>query len=123
MQVACTVGEVEEKLAELLDRLAPADQFEVESDDNNKIIAYDYKILIPSLDIYARDGAMLAFDAKENDWYADFSLTLLYNKDDEKMYWEQDGIEATLHNFLTAVKKRNSVGAVSDLECIIEISE
>ena len=123
MNVTCKLEEVEDKIVELIDTLGYVDEIEFGSDEESKIVADNYKVLIPSLDLYAREGNMLVYDEDEDDWYADFSLTLIYNSKDERLYWEQDGIEVSLYNFLNATNNSKSMEEISGLECIIEIDD
>ena len=48
------------------------------------------------------------YDEDERDWYADFSLIIIYNNKDERLYWEQDGIEVSLYNFLNVSSNSKS---------------
>lgn len=121
MKIICKMEEVMDKLAELMDTLESIEEIEVESDEESKIVAFNYKILIPSLELYAREGSMLVYDEDEQDWYGDFSLTILYNMEDELLYWEQDGIEVTLYNFLNTAYKDTSMDEIYGLECVIEM--
>lgn len=121
MRITCQIEDVDEKLAEIIESLDFLDEFEVESDEESMIVANNYKVLIPSLGLYAREGSMLCYSESEQGWYADFSLTIIYNMEDEQLYWEQDDIAITLHNFLHAINK--TVESVYGLECIIEIGE
>lgn len=121
MSITCLMQDADEKIAELMEEFFDIDAFEVECDEDQKMIAYTYKILIPSLDIYMREGAMMLYYEDEQDWYADFSLTLIYNNKDERLYWEQDGIEVSLYNFLNITNNAKSMAEIGNLECIIEI--
>lgn len=123
MKITCKLEEVDEKIAELMDSLEDIGELEVESEDDSKIVAYGYRVLIPALDLYAREGSMLAYDEDEQDWYPDFSLTLLYNSEDEQLYWEQDGIEVSLYNFLNATNQAKSMEEISGLACILEVDD
>lgn len=123
MKITCKMEEVDEKLAELMDTLDDVDMLEVEDNEESKIVAYGYKILIPSLDLYARAGEMMVYDEDEEDWYADFSLTIIYSDDDELLYWEQDDTAVSLYNFLTANNRISSIEDVYNLECIIAIDD
>lgn len=121
MRITCQLEEIDEKIAQLMESIDYIDEFEVEADEDSKIIAYNYKVLLPSLNLYAREGTMLNYSEDEQDWCADFSLTLIYNMDDEYLYWEQDDIPITLHNFLNATNRPKQ--SIYDLECIIEIDD
>lgn len=123
MKITCSMEEVDEKIAELMDTLEDIDELAVETGEESRIVAYSYKVLFPSLGLYAREGAMLAYDADEQDWYPDFSLTLLYNRENEQLYWGQDGIEVSLYNFLNATNQAKSMEELSALDCVIEVDD
>ena len=118
----CRLSDVEDILAE---EEFLYDLCDVISFDNTEdyIEVYKTKIVIPSLGIYVKEGTWITYYEDEGEYMPDFSLSVIYNIDEEDpqnyMYWEQDGIVTTLFNWT----RYNEKSFLLDYECEIVMEE
>ncbi len=107
-------------------------QYEVMMDEEDPscglIDVYGIRTVIDSLGLSVREGTFYNYNEEDDAYDADFSVTLIYEKDEKDpvkyLYWEQDGIQVTLYNFLR--QRGDDINGLSDLEdndCVIEFEE
>lgn len=108
----CKRNEVEEVLKRIHEEFeGEYDEIAIEDKnfgDEHRIYVDDIRIVIPELGISVREGTFCNYDEEEENYLTDFSITLIYDADEEDasnyLYWEQDGPAVTIHNFLSAKK-------------------
>lgn len=100
------------------------DPIEIQKDENSIISLDGPEITIPDLDISLRTGTMLyKSDDEDEEYEPDWSLTIIYNmggSPEKYLYYEQDGILTTLHNYLNMVKDKPNKD-LSEMDCSIDI--
>lgn len=122
MRLECLLGEVEERLTEEF-----FDELPVEEEENEYVIvANEARIIVPALNLSVREGTYLRYDEDEEDYLADFSLTLIYEKDetDPKKYlcWEQDDLIVAIYNYINR-SANYDMDALEACSCIAEWTE
>lgn len=118
------------ELEDFLDELSESDNFpediepeEVQVSEDSIISIEGPEVTIPDLGIVAREGTMLQKDDEDGEFYPDWSLTVLYEigkTPAEYLYYEQDGILVSLHNYLNAIGKEVKK-SFDDIECSINL--
>lgn len=115
-----------EELDDILENIMEygIDEYEVNIEDiPDKLCVMGYRILFPAVNYSVRSGLWLSL--YDDGYMADFSLSLVYDYDEEDptqwLYWEQDGEVVSLYNFLTIVNEGNMFHALEGSECIIEL--
>lgn len=109
-----TIAEAEEYISEHFD---DTEEFILENDDDHAIVLYRPGYEIPEHNLICYEGYW--YDKAEDQ--ADFSLTAVF-KDNECVYWEQDCIEVTLHNFFRQTGVEVDVYSLCcDLERVSEV--
>ena len=97
----------------------------MEGSDTDSIEVLGVHIMIPELGYSARFGEYLIYDEEADAYEADFSLTLIYDQNENDPskypYWEQDGIVIALYNFLNQPRKNNRVDDFENIKCVIEM--
>lgn len=92
--------------------------------DEHSLIELDGpQIQIPDLGLVVREGTMFYAD-EHGDWQPDWSLTLFYEigkEPSDYVYYEQDGILVSLHNYLHAIGKEIPRPA-DDILCQIDLN-
>lgn len=73
-------------------------------DLDTKIESCGYYLKIDGYRLYP--GSMLCFSAAEGDWEADTDLVIITDENGSFLYYENDGFEVSLHNYLTSMDKR-----------------
>lgn len=114
----CKLREIDEVLCELYESDIPNAEIVLEEDDF-RIIAEDLRIVFPDLGLEAREGVAEA--VYDGVFMPDFSVTLIYDMGadiGDYLYWEQDGIEVSMHNFLTMTNRLPD--DLGDVKCQIE---
>lgn len=93
----------------------------IEQDENYMIAVGDTRVVIPELGISVREGTYFNYDEEEDDYVADFSITLVYgeNESEPTKYdmWEQDSILVTIYNYVSGEYK--DMEKLVNLECHI----
>lgn len=82
-----------------------------------------YYVLIPELKLKLHEGILCNFDEEENMFMPDVAVTVVYEVDADRteyIYFESDGMETTLYNFLGGKK---SAGEIENLWCEIVVPE
>ncbi|MCR5273717.1 MAG: hypothetical protein K6E13_12170 [Lachnospiraceae bacterium] len=108
---------------DVLEKYSEEESFEiddlfVEIDEDSVLVATGPEIQIPELELACREGYMLT-RYEDGEMVPDWSLSVFYNMDDTAenyVYYEQDGILVSLHNFLMFTKNIS----LSDFECIVK---
>ena len=94
-------------------------------DCDDKIYVLGYRILFPSVNYSMRSGLYLCKYENEDDLVGDFSLSLVYDYDEDDpaqwIYWEQDGEIVSLYNFLNIIDEHGLFHGLTDSECIVEL--
>lgn len=123
MRKECLLEEVDEALEEFYEAGEyDSYEFKIDEFDDGMISLESIKITIPELELYVYQGCVCVYDPDEEEYMPDFSITAVYeiNEEDPKkyLYWEQDGIQVSLYNFLRSEKTMDNLGS---LKCIIEV--
>ena len=92
-----TIAEAEEYISENYEDIT---EFILEDEDDHTIILYSPGYEIPDYNIVCYEGYW--YDKAEDQ--ADFSLTAVF-EDNEYVYWEQDSVAVTLHNYFRMIGK------------------
>ena len=123
-KIETTISQLDDVLDELYesDALAESDYDpdEIAVDDDNTIILDGPEVTFPALGLVAVPGTMYSRD-EEGELEPDWSLTLIYEigkTPAEYLYYEQDGILVSLHNYMSSVKKKID-GVFDDYKCVI----
>ena len=100
-----------EELDEFLEELYEEDiefvyhSVDIPEDDEFEMEVNGIRIIIPFLNISIREGMYCNYDPDEECFVPDFSITVLYEQEERDpgkyLYWEQDGIGMTLHNYFS----------------------
>lgn len=122
-QIPCRLHEVEE-IIEKIDLFYVADDI-MESEDDYQIVISGWWVHIPELNINLHEGVFCNYDEDEKEYLPDFSLTVIMEADTEKkenewLYYEQDGFEVTLANYQ---RGNLNMEAISELSCLICIPD
>jgi hypothetical protein len=115
MRIKKTIGEIEEVICET--NLNEVPNFIIETDADALIVVSGWWVMIPSLDIYLREGIVCVYDEEENDYLPDFAVTVMMEGElveDGLIYYEQDGFLISLANFLQG---RRGLEDLESLEC------
>ncbi len=126
-QIETTLGEVEDLLFENDEIQAEMNIFDVpmEGSDKDSIEVQGVRVIISELGYSARFGEYLIYDEEADAYEADFSLTLIYDQNENDpskyLYWEQDGIVIALYNFLNQTRKNKRVDDLENIKCVIEM--
>lgn len=99
------------------------DPIEFKVNEDEMISLDGPEVTIPDLNISLRTGNMLIRSDDEDDYEPDFSLTLIYEiggAPEKYLYYEQDGVLTTLHNYLNYLKKKPDK-SLSEMDCTIDI--
>lgn len=82
---------------------------EVNDGERSCILVEPVYCCIPDLGVKIANGTMAYWNEEEESWNGDFSMTLVYKLDNEDpkdyLYWEQDGPEVTLWNWMRTFDK------------------
>lgn len=82
---------------------------EVNDGERSCILVETPYCCIPDLGVKIANGTMSYWNEEEKSWNGDFCLTLIYDiKSDnpqDYIYWEQDGAEITLWNWMRSCEK------------------
>lgn len=123
----CKLGELEDNLGGIYDQDLDIEYYELpmKEDESVMITVEGIRVLLPELELSLCQGEYCVYDPEEDCYMADFSITLLYelNEKDPKafLYWEQDGPQIALYNYLH--NKDISIDELAKKKCIIEIEK
>lgn len=126
MTKECTLNELDDVLQEVYES-GEYDGYEVEAEDmDDSIISIEgIRIVIPELNASVRQGDVCVYDEDEEYYCPDFSVTLIYEKDEtdpqKYLYWESDGIMVSLYNYFYG--KNYTMDDFGNMNCIVEIEE
>lgn len=98
------LGEIEEAVAEMEERIDIEDDI-AEIDDDFQIVVSGWSVYVESLNLTLRQGIACVWDAEEGLFMPDFDVTIVYEgniETQEWLYYEQDGMVVTLGNWLMA---------------------
>lgn len=120
MQIACKIKDADVEIGKYINSSDDIiDEFEEEVSEDHRITARAYKISVPDLNLYLREGTLFNFDESDGEYKSDFDLVLVYNADNDKReYWEQDVVIAVLYNY--CVIAGINVDDIENLDCYIE---
>lgn len=94
-----------------------------ETEEDTQVVVSEYYVLIPVLKLKLHVGILCNFDEDENMFMPDVAVTVVYEVDADRteyIYFESDGMETTLYNFLGGKK---SAGEIENLWCEIVVPE
>ena len=124
-QIKCKFEELDEVLENSIMEYDTEEYIVDIEDTDDKIAISGYRILFPFVNYSMRSGIYLADYGEEDGLMADFSLSLVYDYDEEDpskwLYWEQDGEVVSLYNFLTIVNKGSMFHTLENTDCIVEL--
>ena len=92
------LGEIEEAVAEMEERIDIEDDI-AEIDDDFQIVVSGWSVYVESLNLTLRQGIACVWDAEEGLFMPDFDVTIVYEgniETQEWLYYEQDGMVVTL---------------------------
>ena len=92
------LGEIEEAVAEMEERIDIEDDID-EIDDDFQIFVSGWSVYVESLNLTLRQGIACVWDAEEGLFMPDFDVTIVYEgniETQEWLYYEQDGMVVTL---------------------------
>ena len=116
------LGEIEEAVAEMEERIDIEDDI-AEIDDDFQIVVSGWSVYVESLNLTLRQGIACVWDAEEGLFMPDFDVTIVYEgniETQEWLYYEQDGMVVTLGNWLNG---RLSCEQIEQLWCEFIIPE
>lgn len=94
-----------------------------ETEEDTQVVVSGYYVLIPEFKLKLHEGILCNFDEEENMFMPDVAVTVVYEVDADRteyIYFESDGMETTLYNFLGGKK---SAGEIENLWCEIVVPE
>ena len=118
------LADVEEYIAEVIEEILPGEIIlDVPDDQKAAIVCDDITITIPDLKLKLREGTYGYVE--ETGFEPDFSLTLIYDADEEDpakwLYFESSSMLVSLHNYCNAANiSRNDF---SSYDAIVTIAE
>ena len=121
MNRMCRLGEAEGFTSEM-DFIDVADDI-AETEEDSQLIISGWGVFIPQLGLQLYEGILCNWDEEEQMFMPDVSVTVVYevNADrTEYIYFEQDGMVATLYNWLNG---RLSISQIENLKCEIVVPE
>lgn len=122
MEKAYRLGEVEEILAEM-EELAKVPDDCLESDEDYQIVISGWQVHIPELGLNLHEGIFCNYDEDAGGYLPDFAITVVKEeRQDEWLYYEQDGFLITLANYLHG-KTDLDLGQLEQLSCFIRMPE
>ena len=110
------LGEIEEAVAEMEERIDIEDDI-AEIDDDFQIVVSGWSVYVESMNLTLRQGIACVWDAEEGLFMPDFDVTIVYEgniETQEWLYYEQDGMVVTLCNWLNG---RLSCEQIEQLWC------
>lgn len=125
--MVCKLDNIDDALENLYEEYDITDYIIDVDESNDKINVFGYRVIIPEIGYSVREGVYLCEYEDEDELVADFALSLIYYADEEDpskyLYWEQDGIEVSLHNFLSIADEKDKTKNLGQLNCKIELEE
>jgi hypothetical protein len=94
-----------------------------ETEEDTQVVVSGYYVLIPELNLQLHEGILCTFDEEEQMFMPDVAVTVVYEVGADRteyIYFESDGMETTLYNFLGGKK---SAGEIENLWCEIVVPE
>lgn len=119
MQTMCRLGEIEDVVEEMDLSEIPDDVLEL--DDGYQLVISGWYVWIPELSIRLHEGVVGYWDEEMQGYMPDFSVTAVFPEEPTEtdyIYYEQDGIIATMANWLHG---RMSIDMIGQLRCEIVI--
>ena len=92
-----------------------------DEDETMQLIVKEPCIFIPELELYLRSGTVCNWNEKEEQYLADFDVTVVYEVDSigDCVYYEQDGFMLTVLNYLNASGRSSEVRDINQLRCCL----
>lgn len=119
-QIKVKLMEVEEIVDEMEELVELGYDIVKDEPEEYQIIQDGWWVEIPELSLCLYDGIFLNYDEEEQEYLADFSLTIIREQEQEEFYFEQDGMFISLANYLSG---KRSIGSLLELDCVICIPE
>ena len=117
MNRMCRLGEAEELLSEM-DFSDVADDI-AETEEDTQLIVSGWWVFLSQLNLQLHEGILCNWDEEEQMFMPDVAVTVVYEADADRaeyIYFEQDGMTATLYNWLNG---RLSISQIEALKCEI----
>lgn len=121
MNRMCRLGEAEDLLSEM-DFSDVADDL-AETEEDTQLIVSGWWVFLPQLNLQLHEGILCNWDEEEQMLMPDVAVTVVYEADADRteyIYFEQDGMTATLYNWLNG---RLSISQIEALKCEIIVPE
>lgn len=121
MNKKCRLKDAEETISNM-DLLDVEDDIS-ETEEDTQVVVSGYYVLIPELNLQLHEGILCTFDEEEQMFMPDVAVTVVYEVGADRteyIYFESDGMETTLYNFLGGKK---SAGEIENLWCEIVVPE
>lgn len=117
MNRMCRLGEAEEFISEM-DFSDVADDI-AETEEDTQLVVSGWWVFLPQLNLQLHEGILCNWDEEEQMFMPDVAVTVVYEADADRteyIYFEQDGMTATLYNWLNG---RLSISQIEALKCEI----
>jgi len=106
----CRLKDAEEIISDM--DLFYVDDDIAETEEDTQVVVSGYYVLIPDLKLKLHDGILCNFDEEEHMFMPDVAVTVVYEEDADRteyIYFESDGMETTLYNFLGGKKSPEEI--------------
>lgn len=119
-QIKMKLVDVEETVDEMEELMELGYEVVEEEPEEYQILQDGWWVEIPELSLCLYDGVFLNYDEEEQEYFADFSITIIREQGQDGFYFEQDGMLISLANYLSG---KQSIENLLELECVICIPE
>ena len=103
MNRMCRLGEAEQIISEMEERLIDVADDIAETEEDTLLIVSGWWVFLPQLNLQLHEGILCNWDEEEQMFMPDVAVTVVYEADADRteyIYFEQDGMTATLYNWL-----------------------
>ena len=121
MTIRCRMIEVEDRICEI-DVMDVADNI-AETEEDTQLIVSGWWVYLPQLNVQLHEGILCNWEEEEQMFLPDVDVTIVYEAGADQtdyIYFEQDGMIATLYNWLNG---RLSASQIEAMECEIVVPE
>ena len=121
MNRMCRLGEAEELLSEM--DFSDVDDDIAETEEDTQLIVSSWWVFLPQLNLQLHEGILCNWDEEKQMFMPDVAVTVVYEADADRteyIYFEQEGMIATLYNWLNG---RLSISQIEALKCEIIVPE
>lgn len=122
-KIPCRLHMAEKIISEMDVSHVPDDV--MESEEDYSIVISGWWVHIPELNLNLHEGVFCNYDEEEKAYLPDFAVTVIMEADSKKqegewLYYEQDGFEIILANYLSG---KMALSAIAELSCFICIPD